>query len=177
MFSDRIQYNAPIPGEEFKKRDLSVPSEAAKVVYEIDSQHGEEKDLCITILARTFRGSEAVTKILHECAQNFRSQITDNTAWQFQATVNRNVRVATIEGRMAAIADDLKNLKADIRSASKKKEKVIKKFPRDRHQIPITPARVLEYDEFVDEDDIFTPKQLRKLKKVEGNLEEVEGKM
>ena len=70
MFSEKIQYNAPVPGEEFLTRDLSVPSEAARVVYEIDSQHGEDKELCLTI-SRTFPGVDATTKILHECAQNF----------------------------------------------------------------------------------------------------------
>ncbi len=76
MFSEKIQYNAPIPGEEFRSRDLSVPSEAAKVVYEIESHHGEDKELCLTILSHTFRG-EAVTKILHEGAQTFRGQESD----------------------------------------------------------------------------------------------------
>ena len=42
MFSEKIQYNAPVPGEEFKNRDLSAPAEAAKILYEIDSQHGED---------------------------------------------------------------------------------------------------------------------------------------
>ena len=59
MFSERIQDNAP---EEFRARDLSVPAEAARVIYEIDSQHGEDKELCLTIMLRTFRGVGAVTK-------------------------------------------------------------------------------------------------------------------
>src|SRR5688572_14360820 len=100
MFSERVQYNAPVPGEEFRKRDLSVPAEAVKVVYEIDSQHGEDKELCLTILSRVFQGTEAVTKVLHACAQNFRSRGTDFTAWQFQAVANRNHRITTIEARM-----------------------------------------------------------------------------
>ena len=72
MFSEKIQYNAPIPGEEFRARGLSVPAEAAKVLYEIDSQHGEDKDLCLAILGRTFRGTESVTKVLNECSKSFK---------------------------------------------------------------------------------------------------------
>ena len=50
MFSSqRITYNTPLPGEEFKNRDLSVPAEATKVLFEIDSHHGEDKELCLTI--------------------------------------------------------------------------------------------------------------------------------
>ena len=69
FLSDRLKYNAPLPGEEFKNRELSVPAEAAKVLFEIDSQHGQDNELCLAILNRTFRNFSAVTKILHECAQ------------------------------------------------------------------------------------------------------------
>ncbi len=131
MFSDKISYNAPIPGEEFRKRDLSVPAEAPKVVYEIDSQHGEDKDLCLAILSRTFRGMESVTKILHECSQKFSSQGADGTSLHFKATVNRNIRIATIEAKMAAITDSLKSFSEDARSINKKKDKLLKKFPKD----------------------------------------------
>ena len=128
MFSDKISYNAPIPGEEFRKRDLSVPAEAAKVVYEIDSQHGEDKDLCLAILGRTFRGTEAVTRILHECSQKFSSQGADGTAWHFKATVARNVRIATIEAKMVVITDSLKDFKGDV--LTKRRTSSLKSFPR-----------------------------------------------
>ena len=69
FLTDRLKYNAPLPGEEFKTRDLSVPAEAAKVVFEIDSQHGQDNELCLAILTRTFRTMGAVTKNLHESAK------------------------------------------------------------------------------------------------------------
>ena len=47
-----------------------MPAEATKVLFEIDSHH-EDKELCLTILGRTCRKNEAVTKILHDGAQNF----------------------------------------------------------------------------------------------------------
>ena len=130
MFSEKIQYNAPIPGEEFRLRDLSVPAEAARVVYEIDSQHGEDKELCLTILSRTFKGGEAITKIMHECAQSFRGQETDATAWRFHATVNRSVRISVLERKIGEVLGTLKALKSDQKSALKDRERVVR-LPRD----------------------------------------------
>ena len=192
MFSEKIQYNAPVPGEEFRKRDLSVPAEAAHVIYEIDSQHGEDKDLCLTILSRTFRGMDSVSQILHACAQKLQDLGTSTTAWRFHATVSRNIRVATIESRMAAIADGLKELKADVRSASKRKDKLIRTFPTDANGVPRTPApaqtpaqtpaaaRNLEAD-FEEEEEkggyVFSRKEISKFRKVEGRLESVESKV
>ena len=86
-----------------------MPAEAAHVIYEIDSQHGEDKDLCLTILSRTFRGMDSVSQILHACAQKLQDLGTSTTAWRFHATVSRNIRVATIESRMVEIADGLKD--------------------------------------------------------------------
>lgn len=119
MFSEKIQYNAPIPGEEYKTRDLAVPAEAARVVYEVDSQHGEDKNLCLTIFSRVFRGSDAVLKTLHECSKVFEGRDEGSTTWRFQATVNRNIRVTTIETKMASIKDELKNLLVEYRKKQK----------------------------------------------------------
>ena len=97
MFSDKIQYNAPIPGDEFKQRDLSIPAEATKVVFEIDSQHGEDKSLCVAILQRTFRGVETISRILYECSQKVSSENKGGSSWRFQAEVNRSVRIFELE--------------------------------------------------------------------------------
>ena len=91
MFSEKIQYNAPVPGEEFKNRDLSAPAEAAKILFEKESQHGDDKELCLTIFSRTFGGVEA---------QRFQGQSTDMSAWRCQATINRNIRLSTAEARI-----------------------------------------------------------------------------
>lgn len=102
----RITYNAPFPGEEFKNRDVFVPAEAAKIWFEIDSQYGQDKELCLAIIGRTFKKAE-VTQILHECAQDFAGGGSE-APWKFQATVNRNIRIATIETQMSAIKEKIK---------------------------------------------------------------------
>ena len=71
MFSsERISYNAPLPGEEFKNRDVSVPAEAAKILYEIDSNMDKIKN-CVSQFLDGFFGGWRSPKILHEVAQNF----------------------------------------------------------------------------------------------------------
>ena len=64
MFSDKIKYNTPLQGDEFRSRDLTIPAEAAKVLFEIDGQYGQDKELCLSTLTKVFRGSESVTEIL-----------------------------------------------------------------------------------------------------------------
>ena len=115
---------------------------------------------------------------------------TSTTAWRFHATVSRNIRVATIESRMVEI-DGLKDLKADVRSASKKRDKLIRTFPTDPEGVPRTPAlapatpatpaqtpapaRSLE-GEFGDEENkhAFSAKEVSAFKRVMGDLEGAE---
>ena len=130
MFSEKIQYNAPIPGEEFRARELSVPAEAAKVLYEIDSQHGEDKDLCIAILQRTFRGMESVTKILHECSQNFKGTGAGD-AWRQHAAITRAVQVAKLERKVVEVTLVLQEAQAEYRMLQKANKAVLAKGKRD----------------------------------------------
>ena len=55
MFSDKIQYNAPIPGEEFKARDLSVPSRPQKLCMRLTHNMGKTKN-CVGQFVRQFFG-------------------------------------------------------------------------------------------------------------------------
>ena len=45
---------------------IIFPAEAAKVLYEIDFQYGQNKELCLSILARVFRGIQNVAQVLQE---------------------------------------------------------------------------------------------------------------
>ena len=162
MYSDKIQYNAPLPGEEFKSRDLSVPAEAAKVLYEVDSLHGEDKELCLAILARVFRGAEVVTKTLSECAQVFRGRSSDASAWRFQAIINRNIRVAKLESKMASVKADIRSYQEDRRVAMKKKEKRAKVLPKLRDGTPMTPSRDLNEEFDWESREAPTNKEIRK---------------
>ena len=140
MFSnERIKYDAPLPGEEFKTRDLSVPAEATKILFEIDSQHGEDKELCLTILSRIFRGTDTVTKILHECTQNFQGGVTEGASWRFQATVTRNIRMAKIETQLNSLTDKIKGLEKEVVSLQNKKQETEYMYPfftRGTYQTP-----------------------------------------
>src|SRR4051812_39048757 len=101
MFSpSQIKYNAPLPGEEFRTRQLSVPGEAAKILYEIDSQHGESKELCTTILQNVFRDDEGVRKAALECAKNFQGGDT----WKFHAAIARNIRIAKLDAQLTPLS-------------------------------------------------------------------------
>lgn len=89
--SDRIKYNAPLPGDEFRLRALTVPAEAAKVLFEIDFQYGQDRELCLSILANVFRGTDSVTKILQESKEIFRRGKVDGAPWRYEATIQRNL--------------------------------------------------------------------------------------
>ena len=135
MFSEKIQYNAPIPGEEFKQRDLSIPAEATKVVFEIDSQHGEDKSLCVAILQRTFRGTETISKILHDCSQKVSTENHGDNAWRFQAEINRSVRNFELEMTVVSLKTQLQDLQTDHRAIAKE----LGNFPSFPNQTPTTP--------------------------------------
>ena len=69
MFS-QVKYNTPLPGAEFRSRDLTIPSEAARVLYEIDFQYGSDRELCLSVLTGVFRGTPQITQILQEVARS-----------------------------------------------------------------------------------------------------------
>ena len=85
---------------------------------------------------------EAVTKIIHDCAQGFQGQSADVSSWRFHAIVNRNIRVA-IESRMEEIKEDLKDFQAD-RALQKKQGKLVREFPKDFQGTPITPRNLAQ---------------------------------
>ena len=86
MFSDKVKYNTPLPGEEFRSRDLSIPAEAAKVLFEIDFQYGQDKELCLSILAKVFRGISSVTQILQDSGKVFQKG-SQGSAWLHEALI------------------------------------------------------------------------------------------
>src|SRR5947208_1465534 len=118
MFSEKIQYNVPMPGEEFRARELSVPAQAVKVIYEIDSLHGEDKSLCLTILQRTFQGVSAVASVVNECMKIYKRG-EESESWRHHASINRAVRVATLDR-------EIEEATAALKEAQSKQQKVAK---------------------------------------------------
>ena len=96
MTSERIKFSTPLPGEEYRHRDLTTLSGASKVLYEIDFQHGSDNDLCLKILARVFRGDASVTKVVHEHARMFEGGAREE-GWRHQAVINRSIKVSLLE--------------------------------------------------------------------------------
>ena len=114
MFSEQIKYNTPLPGEEFRSRDLSIPAEAAKVLYEIDFQYGQSKELCLTILARVFRGSQIGTQVLQEVGKGFQGSGQRSAPWHQEAIVLRSVRAALLERKVSSVSKVLESLESDL---------------------------------------------------------------
>lgn len=106
--SEQLKYNVALPGEEFRSRDLSLPSEATKVIYEIDDQHGHDKPLCLTVLAKIFRGVETVTRVLHECGGE------SSPPWRQQAIINRSVDLAILESQNSILVQRILELERAI---------------------------------------------------------------
>src|SRR5205807_676620 len=69
MFYEKVKYNTPLPGAEFRSRDLAIPAEATKVLYEIDFQYGRDRELCLSILTSVFRSVPQVTQILQDAGK------------------------------------------------------------------------------------------------------------
>ena len=109
MFS-QIKYNAPLPGAEFRSRDLSIPSEAVKVLYEIDFQYGRDRELCLSILSSVFRGTPQVTQILQEVGRSFHGGGPTGAPWHHEAIVARNLRSAILDRKVLSVARKLKDL-------------------------------------------------------------------
>ena len=114
MFFDKIKYNAPLPGAEFRSRDLSIPSEAAKVLYEIDFQYGKDKELCLSILTGVFRGTPEITQILQETGRSIQGNGPASAPWHHEAIVARNLRTAILERKIASVSATLQNLEKDL---------------------------------------------------------------
>jgi hypothetical protein len=144
MFSKKIQYNAPLPGEEWRRRDVSVPAEAAKVVHEIDSLHGDNREVCLTIFQQVFRGSETVSKIVNERAKNI-AEGEEGGEWRFHATVTRNIKVAKFERLLESNKNKLQILEAELLALEAKSQKFALSFPGSPafqlFATPATPAR------------------------------------
>ena len=96
MTNERIKFSTPLPGEEYRHRDLTTLSGASKVLYEIDFQHGSDNDLCLKILARVFRGDASVTKVVHEHARMFEGGAREE-GWRHQAIINRSIKISLLE--------------------------------------------------------------------------------
>src|SRR5690348_17046023 len=71
--SDRLKFHVALPEKEYRTRDLSIPSEAAKTLYDIDVQQGGDRGLCLAVLERIFRSSESVMKVIHDTKGEFQS--------------------------------------------------------------------------------------------------------
>ena len=115
MFSnDRIKFATPLPGEEYKKYDLSIPAEAARMLYEIDFHHGGDKELALTILTRAFRGLDTVTKVLAQSAPNFKNGAQEGEAWRRKAMINRTVKISLNKNRLATLGERTKLMRKAI---------------------------------------------------------------
>jgi len=113
MSSERIKFSTPLPGEEYRARDLSVPYEAVKVLYEIDFQQGGDKDLCLKILSRVFRGFETITKVVHEHAHKF-GEGAKEQEWHHQAVLDRTVELAKAEGELEELTEKARRVRSKI---------------------------------------------------------------
>ena len=103
MFSDKIKYNTPLPGAEFMSRDLNIPSEACKVLYEIDFQYGQDRELCLSILTSVFRGHPQVTQVLQETGKKVQGDGPTSAPWHHEAVVARAVRLATLDQEVSNV--------------------------------------------------------------------------
>ena len=110
--SDKIQYNVPLPGEEFRARNLSVPIEAAKVLFEIDFQHGQDRELCLSVLARVFRGVDDVTQILRESGKVFQKE--NAIPWRREAGVQRSLKASIWEQEMKSESNLIKEMEKEV---------------------------------------------------------------
>ena len=109
MFSDKIKYNTPLPGDEFRSRDLAIPAEAAKVLFEIDFQYGQDKELCLSILTKVFRGTESVTEILRGSEKIIQKENPDE-GWRHEATIERALKVSMLEQEQAEESRTIKTV-------------------------------------------------------------------
>jgi len=111
MFSDKIKFNTPLPGDEFKSRVLTIPAEAAKVLFEIDEQYGEDRELCLSILTKVFRGVDSVTGILRGSGKVFRKGEEGGGAlWRQEALIERTLRVSILEMDQVKASKRIKTL-------------------------------------------------------------------
>ena len=101
MTSEKVKYNTPLPGSEFSKRNLSIPAEAAKTLYEIDFQYGRDRGLCLSILTNVFRMYPQVTQVLQDADKG---KSSDSEPWRRQAAVARTMRMTVLERKMAGIS-------------------------------------------------------------------------
>ena len=113
MIGEKIKYNTPLPGVEFRSRDLALPAEAAKVLYEIDFQYGQDKELCLSILSNTFRTYPEVTQILQEAARNLQRGV-QVSEWHHKAVMARNARVAVLERNIALSEDKARRTEKEL---------------------------------------------------------------
>jgi hypothetical protein len=115
MFSDKVKYNTPLPGIEFKTRDLSIPAEAARVVYEIDFQYGQDRELCLSILTNVFRGTPQITQILQEAGRlAVQGGGPTGAPWHHEAIVQRNLRTSLLERKMASATKAIEASESDM---------------------------------------------------------------
>jgi hypothetical protein len=113
----QLKYTAPLPGEEFRSRDLQIAAEAARVLFEIDFSYGD-KELCLSVLTRVFRGITSVTQILQDSGRVFQKG-GQGGAWQHEAVVQRNIRLAVLEREMLSNSEMSRHLDKELYTARK----------------------------------------------------------
>ena len=91
-FSSQIKYNAPLPGDEYRSRELTVPAEAVKVLFEIDFSFSAERELCLTVLEKVFRGTDRVTQILQDCESVLHRGGKGVAPWKHEAAIQRRIK-------------------------------------------------------------------------------------
>ena len=116
---DRIKYSAVLPGEEFRRRQLSVPAEAAKTLFDIDFSYGRDRELCFFKLQNVFRGTEGVTQILQESREILKKGKQDGAPWRYEATIQRNLNKTLRE-------QELEEEKAKAKTLEKEHAKLLK---------------------------------------------------
>ena len=146
MIGEKIKYNTPLPGVEFKSRDLTNPAEAAKVLYEIDFQYGQDKELCLSILSTTFRTFPEVTQVLQETAKGLQGGVRVS-AWHHQAVVNRNTRVAVLERKIVLSEQRAKRVENEISLGKGHERRARSKYESlERKETHETPVRNLQQE-------------------------------
>lgn len=97
--SEQVKYSLSFPAEEFKGRDVSTPLSAARLIYDVDLQYGERKEIALSILATVFQQDDVVLPIIKKCNAELPSAV-DGEAWKIAARLKRQARLMRHKNEM-----------------------------------------------------------------------------
>src|SRR4051794_2112684 len=107
MYSDRVKFHVALPEKEYRGRDVTIPSEATKTLYDIDVQQGHDKGICLAILGSVFRGNDSITKILQESIKDFQVAQPLEVPWKSRAVLNRKVKATAYTQKLKIVGKQI----------------------------------------------------------------------